>query len=84
MTGCPLSVSRPSLREAVRTSQARGRLVVKHDQGVFVATPRSEQELRAALVNAEVSINELFAMREVLEAPAAGWAAERIGPEQLI
>lgn len=78
-----LGVSRPSLREAVRILQARGRLVVKHGQGVFVARLRSEQELRAALQQAEISINELFAMREVLEVPAAGWAAERITPEQI-
>jgi GntR family transcriptional regulator, transcriptional repressor for pyruvate dehydrogenase complex len=78
-----LGVSRPSLREAVRTLQARGRLVVKHGQGVFVAQLRSEQELRAALAQAEISINELFAMREVLEVPAAGWAADRATPEQL-
>jgi GntR family transcriptional regulator, transcriptional repressor for pyruvate dehydrogenase complex len=78
-----LGVSRPSLREAVRILQAQGRLVVKHGQGVFVATPRSEQQLRAALVQAEVSINDLFAMREVLEVPAAGWAAERITPQRL-
>ncbi|AXK31612.1 FadR family transcriptional regulator [Streptomyces armeniacus] len=77
-----LGVSRPSLREAVRILEARGRLVVRHGQGVFVAQPGSEQELRAALERAEISINELFAMREVLEVPAAGWAAERMSPEQ--
>ncbi|MGH2603813.1 MAG: FadR/GntR family transcriptional regulator, partial [Dehalococcoidia bacterium] len=77
-----LGVSRPSLREAVRILQARGRLIVKHGQGVFVAQQRSEQELRAALFQAEISINELFAMREVLEVPAAGWAADRSTPEQ--
>jgi len=73
-----LGVSRPSLREAVRTLQARGRLVVKHGQGVFVAEPRAETELRAALREGELSLAELFAMREVLEVPAARWAAERI------
>lgn len=78
-----LGVSRPSLREAVRILQAQGRLVVKHGQGVFVAELRSEQELRAALRQAEHSLNELFAMREVLEVPAAGWAAERAEPGDL-
>lgn len=77
-----LGVSRPSLREAVRTLQARGRLIVRHGQGVFVTRQRSEQELRAAVAQAEISINELFAMREVLEVPAAGWAAERSTPAQ--
>ena len=78
-----LGVSRPSLREAVRILQARGRLVVKHGQGVFVAVPRSEQELRAALGETELTLGELYAMREVLEVPAAGWAAERATDERL-
>lgn len=78
-----LGVSRPSLREAVRTLEARGKLVVKHGQGVFVQAPRSERELRAALGDVELSLNELYAMREVLEVPAAAWAAENRTPEQL-
>lgn len=78
-----LGASRPSLREAVRVLQAQGRLVVKHGQGVFVAEPKSAQALRSALGNTEISINELFAMREVLEVPAAGWAAEHCTPEHV-
>src|SRR5690606_13790194 len=69
--------------EAVRVLQAQGRLVVKHGQGVFVAEPRSEQALRSALASAELSMNELFAMREVLEVPAAGWAAEHVTDEDV-
>lgn len=78
-----LGASRPPLREALKVLQAQGRLVIKHGQGVFVAQPRSEQALRSALGNAEISINELFAMREVLEVPAAGWAAEQVRPAGL-
>jgi GntR family transcriptional repressor for pyruvate dehydrogenase complex len=70
-----LGVSRPSVREAVRALAAQGRLTVRHGQGVFVAAPRSAQDLRAALAQHEVTLAELFAMREVLEVPAAGWAA---------
>lgn len=70
-----LGVSRPSVREAVKTLEAQGRLHVRHGQGVFVAFPQSQQELRAALAQQEVTLGELFAMREVLEVPAAGWAA---------
>jgi GntR family transcriptional regulator, transcriptional repressor for pyruvate dehydrogenase complex len=66
-----LQVSRPSLREALRALQARGRLRILHGQGVFIddANP-----LREAMGN--VGLVELFAMREVLEVPAAGWAAK--------
>ena len=78
-----LGVSRPSLREAVRILEARGRLAVRHGLGVFVQAPRSERELRAALGEVELTLNELYAMREVLEVPAAGWAADGIDAEQL-
>lgn len=70
-----LGVSRPSVREAVKSLEAQGRVHVRHGQGVFVASPRSQQDLRAALAQHEVTLGELFAMREVLEVPAAGWAA---------
>jgi len=73
-----LGVSRPSLREAVSILQAQGRLIVRHGRGVFVAEPRSTRALRTALSDSEISIAELFSMREVLEVPAAGWAAETI------
>lgn len=78
-----LGVSRPSLREAVRILEAHARLVVKHGQGVFVQAPLSERELRAAMGDIQLSLQELYAMREVLEVPAAGWAAENITPDQL-
>jgi GntR family transcriptional regulator, transcriptional repressor for pyruvate dehydrogenase complex len=78
-----LRVSRPSLREAVRILEARGRLTVKHGQGVFVQAPLSERELRAAMGDINLSLRELYAMREVLEVPAAGWAAENMTPELL-
>ncbi len=78
-----LQVSRPSLREAIRMLEARGLLVVRHGVGVFVEDARSESELRYALTTTEMSHNELFAMREVLEVPAAAWAAEKITTAQL-
>lgn len=72
-----LRVSRPSIREAVRTLQAEGRLVVKHGQGVFVAEPRVRRALRESMARLDHNLAELFAMREVLEVPAARWAAQR-------
>lgn len=72
-----LGVSRPSLREAVKSLEAEGRLDVRHGQGVFVATSATERALRSSLLGTELDVAEVYAMREVLEVPAARWAAER-------
>ena len=71
-----LSVSRPSTREAIRVPQSEGRLIVEHARGVFVAEPESAVELRRSVLESKHSTEELFAMREALEVPAARWAAE--------
>lgn len=71
-----LGVSRPSLREAIRSLSARGRLTVRHGQGVFVEEPATTKRLTSSLTTYEHDLDELFAMREVLEVPAAGWAAK--------
>ncbi|MGH9066108.1 MAG: FadR/GntR family transcriptional regulator [Acidimicrobiales bacterium] len=77
-----LGVSRASVREAVKTLEARGHLDVRHGRGVSIRTPEPMGDaLRAELVGREVGLRELFAMREVLEVPAAGWAAVRATPE---
>ncbi|PSL08418.1 GntR family transcriptional regulator [Haloactinopolyspora alba] len=78
-----VGASRPSVREAVRILQARGRLEVKHGLGVFVLEPAPSTDLGAALRNTDLDVDELFSMREVLEVPAARWAADRITPEQV-
>jgi GntR family transcriptional repressor for pyruvate dehydrogenase complex len=79
-----LGVSRTSVREALRSLQARGVVSVKHGKGVFVAEPgESGSALRRLAVLREIGLDELFAMREVLEVPAAGWAALAATPEQL-
>ncbi|MDE3100797.1 MAG: FadR family transcriptional regulator [Chloroflexota bacterium] len=67
-----LAVSRPSLREAFAVLQARGRVAVEHGRGVFVREP--PPSLSASTL-ARIRLPELFAMRKVLEGPAADWAA---------
>lgn len=76
-----LGVSRPSLREAIRSLAVQGRVSVRHGQGVFIEDPTTTR-LRSRLGPA-ADIEELFAMREVLEVPAAGWAAERATDAEL-
>lgn len=77
-----LGVSRPALREAVKTLEAHGRVVVRHGQGVFV-NASADEVMRIRLANQEVSMTELYAMRNVLEAPAAGWAANSATDEEI-
>lgn len=79
-----LGVSRTSVREALRSLQARGVVVVQHGKGVFVAEPgEGDFVLRRLALLHEIGMDELFAMREVLEVPAAGWAATAATEEQL-
>jgi GntR family transcriptional repressor for pyruvate dehydrogenase complex len=75
-----LGVSRPSVREAIKSLQAEGRLSVRHGQGVFVEEPATSKRLKKSLATYEHDMDELYAMREVLEVPAARWAAQRQDP----
>lgn len=78
-----LGTSRPSLREALQAIKARGWVDIRHGSGVFVADPATTRSLREALLAEEVSLRELFDMREVLELPAAAWAAKSGGSAKL-
>lgn len=79
-----LGVSRPSVREALRSLQTRGLLRVQHGRGVFIAAPDDGGRALERLVRLrEIGLDELFAMREVLEVPAAGWTAKAASEEQL-
>lgn len=77
-----LGVSRPAVREAVKVLEARGRLVVRHGQGVFVVRDAVD-EVRQRLLTLEVSLNELFDMRLVLEEPSAAWASQRASADDI-
>jgi GntR family transcriptional repressor for pyruvate dehydrogenase complex len=72
-----LGVSRPSLREAVRVLEAEGRLEVRRARGVYVAEPLARRMLADRALGAAHDVAELYLVREVIEVPAALWAAER-------
>jgi GntR family transcriptional repressor for pyruvate dehydrogenase complex len=79
-----LGVSRTSVREALRSLQTRGIVDVRHGKGAFVAElGEGHSALRQLALLREIGLDELFAMREVLEVPAAGWAAVAATEEQL-
>lgn len=74
-----LGVSRPSVREAIKALEAEGRLDVRHGNGVFVVSS-TEDALRHSMLRRRLDVDEVYAMREVLEVPAARWAAQRGDP----
>lgn len=78
-----LGVGRPALREALRALKAQGRINIRHGIGVFVADPAVTANLRSAFHRDDLDVEELYDMREVLELPAAAWAAENRDPEKL-
>jgi len=78
-----LEVSRPSLREALHILQAQGLVLIKHGQGTFIQEPIVAQELRASMLSTTHGLNELFDAREVLEVPAAKWAAVKATKENI-
>ncbi|WP_235022558.1 FadR/GntR family transcriptional regulator [Amycolatopsis alkalitolerans] len=78
-----LGTSRPSLREALRALQVKGHVEIRHGAGVFVADPATTRSLREAVFAEEMSLAELFDMREVLELPAVSWAAANQDREKL-
>lgn len=78
-----LGVSRQSLREALRSLEAQGHVVVRHGSGAYVAEPATSAALRERLEDQALSLRELYDMREILELPAAEWSAREHDPEQL-
>lgn len=72
-----LGVSRQSVREALRSLQARGMVEIRHGQGVFIIDPAPPAGDRWHRIrDRKLTLTELFAMREVIDTTAAAWAAD--------
>ncbi|MFF7656600.1 FadR/GntR family transcriptional regulator [Streptomyces sp. NPDC007983] len=78
-----LGTSRPSLREALRSLRASGHVDIRHGSGVYVTVPPEHHALRDAIASEELTLIELFDMRELLEVPATGWAARNQDRERV-
>jgi GntR family transcriptional regulator, transcriptional repressor for pyruvate dehydrogenase complex len=81
-----LGVSRPTVREAIRSLQAMNILESRHGAGTFVASLSVEELLRPlqfVLALAEGGLDHLFEVRLLLEPGAAALAAERASEEQI-
>jgi GntR family transcriptional regulator, transcriptional repressor for pyruvate dehydrogenase complex len=81
-----LGVSRPTVREAIRSLQAMNILESRHGSGTYVASLSIEEllgPLQFVLGLAEGGLAHLFEVRLLLEPGAAALAAERATPEDV-
>jgi GntR family galactonate operon transcriptional repressor len=72
-------VSRPVVREAIRTLEAKGLVWTRRGSGTYVASETSvlpAQDLMVAISRQPRSVTELLELRAVVEAAAAGRAAK--------
>ena len=67
-----LDVSRGPVREALQALHSQGWVELRPSRGAFVHQPSAQE------------VDEVFAVRTALESEAAGLAAERIGPADLV
>lgn len=81
-----LGVTRPTVREAMRTLQGSGLIERGHRRRMKVAAPSSEvssSAIRNAIVMHNITYRELWEVSTALEPLAARMAAERVSPELL-
>lgn len=79
--------SRISIREAIKSLETSGLLMIKPGSGVFVAEVNSKpmsKTLSSILRIKKTSINEVTEARVILEPTIAKLAAEKITPEDLV
>ncbi len=79
------TVSRASVREAIRALESMGLLEARQGEGTYVAKSVEAlvQPLAHAIAQEENAIQEMFEMRRLLEPQLAALAAERAAPAEL-
>lgn len=80
-----LRVSRPSLREALKTLAAVGLVEIRHGQGTYVKSgdvDRALDRATSAWFRGHGTGRHLMEIRQLLEPSAAAWAADRATPEE--
>jgi DNA-binding FadR family transcriptional regulator len=78
--------SRTIVREAVKTLKERGLVAVKVGDGIYVAKPKKRMlsEMVNRLVRlSDISMEEVYDFRRVLEVAASGLAAENASEEEI-
>jgi DNA-binding FadR family transcriptional regulator len=81
-----LGVSRPTIRESIRSLVSMHSLEVRQGAGTFVASLSLDQLLRPmqfAIALSECGWHDLFEVRLLIEPPAAALAAERASKDEL-
>jgi GntR family transcriptional repressor for pyruvate dehydrogenase complex len=84
--GETLGISRPTMRESIRSLVAMNILVTEHGRGTYVASLDTEdllQPLQFVLALASEALRELFEARLLLEPAIAALAAERASDEEI-
>jgi GntR family transcriptional repressor for pyruvate dehydrogenase complex len=80
-----LEVSRSSIREAVRILEVRGRVVVRHGKGIFLAeNPEEERDpFKGWIQDNKAPLFDHFEVRLIIEPKAARRAAEKADDDEL-
>ena len=81
-----LGVSRPSLREALKTLSTRNIVEIRHGAGVYVTSLEPKlllEPLDFFLALNEANFEHLFEARKILEGELAALAAQRISKDEL-
>jgi len=81
-----LQVSRPSVREAIRSLEIMGFVEIRRGGGTFVRDTNADEIIRPLAMFLAVersSLLEMFEVRRVFETATARMAAERASPEEL-